>query len=58
MGKKLTQEERESKKQELIEKLSGDYVEYLTDFDLEELELIDKTNVFTMRSAREEANRI
>jgi len=54
MSKKKTEEQKESKKEELIEKLSGDYIEYLTDFDLEELELIDKMNVFTMRSAKEE----
>lgn len=53
---KMTDEERELKKSEIIEKLSQDYIEYLLDFDLEELELIWNMNEFTMSRVREQLN--
>lgn len=40
-------------KEELIEKLENDYGEYLSELSQEELELIDKQNVFTILTARQ-----
>ena len=39
-------------RQEKIDRLIEDYAEYLSDFDLAELRLIEKSNVFTLREAK------
>jgi hypothetical protein len=45
-------------KEEIIDRLVNDYGEYLYDFSLAELRLIENSNVFTLREARKEQEKL